>query len=265
MAEETTTEAPVADGGSQVVNGVAIDSDGMAITESQPETTESAEAESIPEDNSQEAPTDKEPAQADNSTVEWLKKKGVDPSSPEAIEKVAEMARNAEKAMHEKAQKARELEKSTEIKAEEIPADATPQDIDNVRVRNIEMRQELNDWRMNNPDKRDYEEAMTQVLNEDPAIKAMVREGYMSIDKLFAMAKGLDSTREATVKSQTKRETLEELAQKQQAAVPQGNAVASGGSGVESINSQNVDRLVANMSVEEYRRRLPEINAALAS
>lgn len=264
MAEETTTEAPAEQGG-QSIQGVAVDDQGRAIEEPQPEQAESAKAESTPEDNSQATTNDDEPAQADNSTVEWLKKKGVDPNSPEAIEKVAEMARNAEKAMHEKAQKARELEKSTEIKAEEIPVDATPQDIDNVRVRNIEMRQELNDWRLNNPDKRDYEETMTKVLNEDPAIKAMVREGYMSIDKLYAMAKGLDPDREATVKSQTKRETLEELAQKQQAAVPQGNAVASGGSGIESITPQNVDRLVANMSVDEYRRRLPEINAALAS
>lgn len=263
MDEETTTDAPVEQGG-QSIQGVSVDDQGRAVETPQPEQAEPAEAESTPEDNSQVATTDEEPAKSDNSTVEWLKKKGVDPDSPEAIEKVAEMARNAEKAMHEKAQKARELEKSTEIKAEEVPADATPQDIDNIRVRNIEMRQELNDWRLNNPDKREYEEAMTKVLNEKPAIKAMVREGYMSVDELYAMAKGMDSGHEATVKSQTKRETLEELAQKQQAAVPQGNAVKSGGSGTEAITPQNVDRLVANMSIDEYRRRLPEINAALS-
>lgn len=261
MAEETTTDAPVTDGG-QVIAGVQVDDQGMAV--SQPEVQESAEAESTPEDNSQEATPETEPVQTDNSTVEWLKKKGVDPTSPEAIEKVAEMARNAEKAMHEKAQKARELEKTTEIKAEEVPVDATPQDIDNIRVRNIEMRQELNDWRLNNPDKRDYEEAMTQVLNEDPAIKAMVREGYMSIDKLYAIAKGMDSGREETVKSETKKQTLQELAQKQQAAVPAGNAVAPSGTGAEPITPQNVDKLVAQNDLNWFMKHQEEINRAMA-
>jgi len=262
MAEETTTEAPISDGG-QVISGVLVDDQGQAVP--QPEAQESAEAESTPENNSQETNTNQEPASVDNSAVEWLKKKGVDPTSPEAIEKVADMARNAEKAMHEKAQKASELEKTVQISAEEVPMDATPADIDSARVRNIELKQQLIDWRQSNPDKRDYEAQMTEVLNEDPNIKALVREGYISIDKLFAMTKGMDSGREETVKSQAKKETLQELAQKQQAAVPAGNAVASSGTGAEPITPQNVDRLVSSMSTDEYKKRLPEINAAMAN
>jgi hypothetical protein len=262
MEDNTTTDAPVADGGSQAIQGVQVDDQGQAVAEPQPQTTETAEA-VTPEDNTQEAPIDEEPAK-DNSTVEWLKKKGVDPSSPEAIEKVAEMARNAEKAMHEKAQKASELEKSVQITADEVPVDATPADIDSARVRNIELKQQLIDWRQNNPDKRDYEAQMTEVLNQDPNVKAMVREGYISIDKLFAMTKGMDSGRDESLKSQVEKETLQKLAQKQQAAVPAGNAVASSGTGAEPITPQNVDRLVAGMSVQEYQKRLPEINAAMA-
>jgi hypothetical protein len=263
MDEQTTTEAPVADGGSQVVNGVAIDSDGIAITESQPETTEQAEAVAQPENNSQEAPTDDEPASADNSTVEWLKKKGVDPNSPEAIEKVADMARNAEKAMHEKAQKASELEKTAKITEDQVPYDATPEERDNVRVRNLELKFDIQEWKRSNPDKLAHEAEMVKVL-ADPVKKELVQAGYISLDDVYSMAVGGNPETIQNVKSQTERETLQKLAQKQQAAVPAGNAVASSGTGAEPITPQNVDRMVASMSVEEYSKRLPEINAAMA-
>lgn len=260
MEEETTTNAPVSDGGS--INGIAVDDQGQALVadEPQPDQPEPAEAEDKPVEPSQEAPKEDEPAKADNSTTAWLEAKGIDPKSPEAIEKVAEMARNAEKAMHQKAQKASELEKVAKISDEEIPVDATPEVRDNVRVRNLELKFDVQQWKVQNPDKVAHEAEMVKVL-ADPTKKALVQEGYLSLDDVYSIARGGDV--EAT-KSQGKREALETLAQKQQAAVPVGNAVnPSGSASASKITPQNVDQLVKGMSVQEYQKRLPEINAAL--
>lgn len=266
MDDKTTTDAPVADGG-QVIDGIAVDNQGQAIAttdEPQPEAPDTATAVEEPKQPSQEQPTEEEP-QKDNSTQKWLEAKGIDPHSPEAIEKVAEMARNAEKAMHEKAQKASELEKSVNTQPEEIPADATPSEVENVRLRNIELKQSLQDWRITNPEKREFEGQMVKVLNSNPNVSAMVKEGYMDFNQLYAMAKGMDSSLEETVKSQGKKEALQTLAQQQQAAVPKGNAVnPSGSSSSTAITPQNVDQVAGSMSPEEYKRRLPEINRALA-
>lgn len=260
MEEQTTTNAPVDDGGS--INGIAVDDQGQAIpdTEPQPDQPEPAAAEDEPVEPSQEAPKEDEPVKADNSTTAWLEAKGIDPKSPEAIEKVAEMARNAEKAMHQKAQKASELEKVAKISDEEIPVDATPEVRDNVRVRNLELKFDVQQWKVQNPDKVAHEAEMVKVL-ADPTKKALVQEGYLSLDDVYSIARGGDV--EAT-KSQGKREALETLAQKQQAAVPVGNAVnPSGSASASKITPQNVDQLVKGMSVQEYQKRLPEINAAL--
>lgn len=264
MDEKTTTDAPVADGGSQSIQGVAIDDQGRALTEeSQPEVTEQAEAADDQPETSQDAPQETEPATADNSTTEWLKKKGVDPSSPEAIEKVAEMARNAEKAMHEKAQKASELEKTAKITEEQIPLDATPQERDNVRVRNLELKFDIQAWKQSNPDKLAHEDEMVEVLS-DPIKRELVQGGYISLDDVYSMAIGSNPDTIANVKSQAKKDTLQSLAQKQQAAVPAGNAVRSSGSGEQAITPQNVDQLVGQNSLEWFQQNLDAINRALA-
>jgi hypothetical protein len=264
MDESTTTDAPVADGGSQSIQGVAIDDQGRALTEeSQPEVTEPAEAADDQTETSQDAPQEEEPASADNSTTEWLKKKGVDPSSPEAIEKVAEMARNAEKAMHEKAQKASELEKTAKITEEQIPLDATPEQVERIGVRNLELRLDIRDWKSNNPDKLAHEAEMVKVLS-DPVKKELVQGGYITLDDVYAMAVGGNPDTIANVKSQTKKETLQSLAQKQQAAVPVGNAVRSSVSGDTKITPQNVDQLVAKNDLAWFKANQEAINQAMA-
>jgi hypothetical protein len=257
MQEETTTDAPVETGGS--IQGVQVNDQGQP----QPEQTEQAEAVAISTEPETQVQTEEEPS-IDNSATDWLKNKGIDPNSPEALEKVASMYRESEKALHKKAQQASQLEKSVKVTDEEIPLEATQSQLDSVRVRNLELRQELIDWRQNNPDKRELETKMTGLLNEDPNLKALVREGYLNFDKLYAMAKGLDGGHDDAVKSQAKRETLERLAQKQQAAVPTGNAVNPSGTGSESITSQNVDRLVGQNSLEWFQANRDAINRAMA-
>ena len=260
MDEQTTTEAPVVDGGS-TIQGVVVDNQGRAV-ESQPETPEPAEAVAPPtEEPTQEAPQEEEPAPADNSTVEWLKKKGIDPTTPEAIEKVAEMARNAEKAMHQKAQKASELEKSAKITDEQLPVDASPEERDNVRVRNLELKFAIQDWKQANPDKAEKEAEMASILVNDPVKRQLVQEGYLTLDDVHSIA--VAGNVEAA-KSEGKKEALQNLAQKQQAAVPTGNAVNPSGSNSQQITSENVDRLVAQNDLNWFMKNKAAIDKAMA-
>lgn len=259
MDEETTTVVS-ADNGGQSIDGVAIDDQGMAIP--QPESTDQNSAEQQPTDvTSQEAPQSAEPSSDDNSTTEWLKKKGVDPTSPEAIEKVAEMARNAEKAMHAKAQKASELEKSVEqvadqevISYEENTGEVISET--DKMVRKLVVKDSVRTFFDANPDAKQYEQAMIAELQKKPHLAGDLESLYANA---VVNSGGIDS-----VKSQAKKDTLESLAQKQTASVPRGSAVNSSNMAGNAITPQNVDQLVATMSPEEYRKRLPEINAAMA-
>lgn len=261
MEDKTTTDASVNDGGN-TINGIAVDDQGQAIP--QPEETEQAEAVAQePTDTQAEEPqeeeqpeTESEPEQTDNSTVEWLQKKGIDPNSPEAITKIAEMARNAEKAMHQKAQKASELEKTMEQGIDQEAEAQGFNDQDKIDLVKIKTRLAVRDFWDNNPDAKQYERAMVEELARKPHLAG-------DLESLYANAK-VRSFDSDEVKSQVKRETLQNLAQKQQAAVPSGNAVKGSGASSSKITPQNVDQMVSQMDVREYAARLDEINAAMA-
>lgn len=215
----------------------------------QPEATEQVEAvkeqpeqtEAVVEAPAEEEQEATEPSQDDNSA--WLKSKGIDPNDPEAINKLAKSAREAEKAMHQKSQKASELEKTmgemSDASAEQV-AEATGQDPEVLkRLQRIEVRDAKREFFENNPDAAKYEKEMAKI-----AVEAGLYGTPESIMKAaYAMAKVNDPSSS----SQVKQETLKNLAQKQQSAVPQGNAVTSGTTPKEKPASE--------MSIEELEAK----------
>lgn len=252
MAEETTTEA-TEDAGA-TIQGVQVDDQGTAVA--QPEESDKAEAVETPTEEKPEA--EEEPSE-DEQLTKFAENKGLQLDSDNA-KKAAKMAMNAERAMHQKAQKAGELEKTmttmSDTSAEQV-AEATGQNPEVLkRLQKMEVKESIRDFWEANPDARQYEDKMAEIA---------VSSGlYGTADAIlkasYAMALSQDTD---GVKSATKRATLESLAQKQQAAVPRGNATTSVVSS-DTITPQNVDQMVAKMDVKEYQRRLPEINAALA-
>lgn len=253
MEENTTTNAPVADGAT--IDGVSVDSQGQAVA--QPETTEQAEA--VNQSTETQATESNEP-QADNSddVTEFLKKKGIDTSNPEeALKKVADMARNAEKAMHDKARKASELERTlstTSDEAAEEVAQYTGQDPEVLkRLQRVEVKETVRDFWASNPDAQAFEQEMIAELNTRPHLAG-------DLDALWAVVKSKNAD---SIKSQAKKETLQSLAQKQQAAVPQGNAVQPNGMGTPKITSENVDQLVAQNDMKWFRENYQAINKAM--
>ena len=214
-----------------------------------------------------ETSTEAEPVQTEEATPDaeddnskWLSSKGIDPSDPDAINKLAKSAREAERAMHAKAAKARELERSmTEMSDESAEQEAlnTGQDPELLkRVQRFEVKSTINDFFVDNPDAKQYEQEMISEMTTSGLYgtpEAMLRAAYA-----MAVSKNPDKFR-----SQAKRETLESLAQKQQASVPTGNATNAGTSSTK-ITNQNVDEMVAKNDLAWFQKHYDEINRAMA-
>jgi plasmid maintenance system antidote protein VapI len=207
MEEETTTPAPVDTGVEttqpvEAVNTEAVITPAVATEEQTTETTE---------------PSD------DEQLNKWAESKGLELDSDNA-KKAAKMAREAEKAMHSKAQKASELEKAaaavSDADAVQV-AEATGQDPELLkRLQAVETKERVRDFWSQDDIDRSYEPAMIDLLKTKPYLAG-------DLDALYATAV-MKSGGVAAVKSQGKREALESLAHKQQAAVPTGSATTSG-------------------------------------
>jgi hypothetical protein len=255
MEETTTTNAPVDAGEVQTIQGIAIDDQGQAI--SQPEDTDQAQAavETTETENTQEATS--EPSE-DEQLTKFATAKGVTLDSDNA-KKLAKMAMNAEKAMHSKATRASELERTMSTMSDDAAdreAQATGQNPELLRtVRQLQVDKAIRNFWEDNPDARQYEREMADI-----AVNAGLYGTAESILKAsYAMAA---MNNQGAVKSQGKREALESLAHKQQAAVPTGNAVNSSMTS-NTITPQNVEQMVARNSQEWFVTNYDAINKAM--
>lgn len=211
MEDETTTVAAAQDTGVEQTQPVV--SDDTAAVQDTTATTDTT-------DDQASATTHDEPSD-DDQLNEWAQGKGLELDSDNA-RKAAKMAREAEKAMHQKAQKASELEKtiatSSDAIAEEV-ATTTGQDPELLkRLQRVEVRENVRDfWNQEGIDKS-YESKMIEILQEKPHLAG-------DLESLYATAVMKSG---GAAKSQAKREALESLAHKQQAAVPTGHATTPG-------------------------------------
>lgn len=252
MEENTTTEAPVNEGAT--IGDVSVDANDQPVA--QPDDTEQATAEST---TTESQATEASEPQEDNSddVAEFLKKKGIDPDSPEALRKVADMARNAEKAMHDKARKASELEKTLSTASDDVAEDValqTGQDPEVLkRLQRMEVKDTVREFWANNPDAQQFESEMIETLQTKPHLAG-------DLESLWAVVQSKNGD---VMKSQGKKEALSSLAQKQQAAVPRGNAVQSNGMGTPKITSENVDQLVGQNDSKWFKDNYEAINRAM--
>ena len=213
-----------------------------------------------------------EPSEDDN--LSWVKTKGVDPSDPEAVSKLAEMYRNAEKAMHESNAKASELQKSLTNVPETPQGVTVPEELENIPFikelaeevnalkesnSKIAVANSVSQYFESNPDAKQYEAKMTEIVSTRPEIGQAVKLGVLSFDDLYAMALSSKDVI-ADAKQAGGKEALETVRQKQQARSVQGQATTSALS--DSITKENVDAWYAGLSSAE--RAKPE-NQAIVS
>lgn len=262
MDEETTTDATV-ESGEQTIQGVAVDDQGMAI--SQPDEADEAEAghetteteqkpEEAPIKSKKELPTEEYREQLEG----WAQKKGLTLDSDNA-RKAAEMAMEAERNMHSATGKASQaLKKSMESAADayaEEEAQTTGSDPDTTKtIKRLLVRDSLRDFWDANPGAKQHESELAKIVTERPYLAGDLEAAYALVQTKNA----------GDLKSQGKREALESLAHKQQAAVPTGNAVNPQGGGSSKITPQNVDQLVGQNSQEWFEKNYADINKAMA-
>lgn len=215
--DESTTESPAAEGVVETQpEASAADDSAVTTDESTTTTTEDTKAE-----GSTEGATDE--------NLSWLQSKGIDPTDPEAMAKVAKMYREAEKTMHESTEKASKLQNALEQPA----AAPSTEDDDNpvVKLANdvqaLKMAQSVTAFWSNNPDAKAYEPAMSAIINENPTIKALVKTGYVSVEQLYQMARGADKSLDDKLKTEGGREALQKVADKQQGRAVHGQATKS--------------------------------------
>lgn len=238
MEDDTTTVAPVEPTGAEPALPAPNDTPDTAVTDP---TTEPSD---VPQDVDEDQLPQSAP-QVDDKLKKYADSQGFELDSPGAI-KAAQAGLKAQAEATRNYQKAQELEKATNISPDQLPADITPQQQENVRLRNLEMKLDIQSWKMQNQDKLALEGEMIKVLG-DPNIKAMVQEGALSLDHIYKIAKADAPDNSAEVKSQVKKETLSNLAHKQQAAVPTGHATNP---------SATPATKKANETLEEMRARI---------
>lgn len=181
---------------------------------------------SAPSDAPQASDDESTAPQVDEQLQKFAQSQGIELDSPNAI-KAAQALQKARSEATRNYQKASELEKATNITQEQLPADASQPQYDAARIRNMELKMEVQSWKMNNPDKVALEKEMVGIL-ADPNKKLLVQEGYLSLDDVYKLAKAEAPDNSAAVRSEGKREALQSLAHKQQAAVPTGHATNQG-------------------------------------
>ena len=263
MDEETTTDAPVESGAVEHINGIAIDAQGMAIAE--PEEAEPAEAVTTttePEVQTVEATepsTETEVSTEDEQLKKFAEAKGLELDSDNA-KKAAKMAMNAERLMHDKTKRASELERTmsemSDTSAEQV-AEATGQNPEILkRLQRMEVKDSINEFWNSNPNARQYESEMAEIATTAGLYGSP--EAILKASYAIAVSNNTEA-----LKSQGKQEALKSLAQKQQAAVPTGNAVNSSMTS-NTITPQNVDQLVAQNSQDWFVKNYEAINKAMA-
>jgi hypothetical protein len=230
MDEQTTTEQSTVETGAPVAQPEAVETSPAAETAPVQPETETSES------------TSTEPS-ADEQLKAWAQNKGINVESESEL-KLAQMARNAEKAMHEKSRKAAELEKSvvsgfdSAVESDVNNGQLDPDD-PRIAVRRLEIKQNVRDFFDTTPEAKDYEQDMIKIVQSKPHLSD-------DLEALYALALKNDvSSKKDSLKSEGAKEALETLAQKQRASAPVGNAVNPVGGGSQEITPQNVDDLVA--------------------
>lgn len=183
-----------------------------------------------------EQPAPPEPQAQANDTEDLNKfatAKGYDPEKlSDGERKALDMARNAEKRMHEATEKARELETTA---VGQVPVEYTGNtQVDTLAksVNTLLIQNNVRDFFSNNPEARQYEPKMAEIVTARPHLQN-------DLDALYALAR-TDPSVEADIKAQGGKEALTALAQKQSQIPPGAGATNSGVYETSAITPGNV-------------------------
>lgn len=201
---ETTTTAAISEEG---VVQTTQPAEGAQPTAAQP--TE-------PQSQSQE-----QSAQASYDAA-WLQSKGIDPSDPEAFNKIAQMAFNSEKQMTKATQEASQLRQSLTQPAQgQQSQDGSQADPMQEFIQDYRRDKLISGFKEQHQDWSQHEPAMVQILSQTTpsghTFSQLVNAGVLGLDTVYAMAKAQAPTNTAQVKAEAQQEVLQTLANTQRA------------------------------------------------
>lgn len=210
--DEATTTVETPDAGAQV----ALPAEAVTQTADVQTTVEP----------SVESEGGQEPVPQDDKLLSFAKGQGIDDISElsERELKLLKVAKDNQAEFQRNRQKATELEKNLVGQSDDIAEDvaqATGQDPELIkRLQRIEVKESVRDFWDSTPQAKQYEAQMIEILANKPHLAGDLESLYAAA---LVKSGGIDA-----VKSQVKQETLRNLAQKQQATAPIGNATNSG-------------------------------------
>lgn len=197
-------------------------------------------------------PASPTPAPSQDDTAAWFQAKGVDPSDPEALHKVAEMARNAEKLMTKAAQEASQLKQAMTPQAPVSTGEPLPGVDPRLGgfIEDYYRDKQINDFKGRNPGWEQHEQQMVELLNQPVQTnygvftrEQLVNSGVLSLDDVYAIAKGSAPVDTTQIQQAAKQEVLQTLANTQRA----------GGGNTQASNS-NPQAPVADPILEGIKR-----------
>jgi len=230
---------------------VADDSQTAPVKQGQDDESTSTDQDQNADAASGESTPPEAQANDEAELAKFAKAKGYDSEKlTDGERKALDMARNAEKKMHEATQTAK-----TNIEPpQEVPL--TGQDnIDEVIARQnaSDLKLYVRDWFDANPDMKEHRQDLQKIADERPWLQNMddVKAHFLA-----------DPNRTAQIEKEGGRKALTNLAQKQQAIPPSANANNSGVFESSKITPENVDELVAKNDQAWYIAHRAEIQAA---
>lgn len=238
------------------VDGVASDT-AVTNTTQPTDTSQEAQTTEAVDDTTTDKPKDDVQAESSDSQAKddelatFAKAKGFDPAAlTEGERKALDMARNAEKKMHEATQAA----KVTVEPPEEVALTGDPTIDEVVNRQNVtEVKLYVRDWFDANPEMKEHRAELTRIASERPWLQNMddVKAHFLA-----------DPNRLGQIKREGGREALTDLAQKQQAIPPSASATNSAVYESGKITPENVDELVAKNSQAWYNANREAIREA---
>lgn len=211
----------------------ADEENGSAVEETNEQTDSGNEA--------NEAPAVEESTTKTGDAIdEFLAKKGINPSDPNAIRKIADMYRNSEKLAYNKSQETAQLQRQL---AQQNAQTSVPNQEALNRVRSLEIQMGTKEWKSTHNLSEDDEQRMVEYINQPivdnlgnpkinpltgmPYTKGMlVNNGIMTLDDVYRLS-GCGVKQVDDLKANLRKEIENEMAARQAAKRPSSNATNS--------------------------------------
>ena len=201
-------------------------------------TNEQTDSEEVAKDEPAVESTEK--TQTGDAIDEFLAKKGIDPSDPNAIRKIADMYRNSEKLAYKKSQQTAQLQRQL---AQQNQQTAVPDQEALNRVRSLEIQMGTKEWKSTHNLSADDEQKMVEFINQPivdnlgnpkinpltgtPYTKGMlVNNGVLTLDDVYRLS-GCGVKQVDDLKANLRKEIENEMAARQAAKRPSSNATNS--------------------------------------